>query len=94
MEKEEPMKCSNPDCKSLVKPDIVFFGEQLPAKFHQSPQIVKKADLVFVIGTSLVVWPFAFLAHGVPLDIPLILINNEDSLINRTNKVWMSGDIQ
>jgi NAD-dependent SIR2 family protein deacetylase len=55
---------------------------------------VKKADLVFVIGTSLVVWPFAFLAHGVPLDIPLILINNEDSLINRTNKVWMSGDIQ
>jgi NAD-dependent SIR2 family protein deacetylase len=47
-----------------------------------------------VIGTSLAVWPFALLAHVVPIDIPLVLINNEDSLKDRANKLWMSGDIQ
>lgn len=50
--------------------------------------------MVFVVGTSLVVWPFAFLAHMVPPEVPLVLINNEDSLSERKNKVWLGGDIQ
>lgn len=55
---------------------------------------MEEADLVFVIGTALCVFPFAFLAHKVPADVPLVLINNTDSLPQRTNKLWMDGDIQ
>uniref|UniRef100_A0A2I3HME2 NAD-dependent protein deacetylase sirtuin-2 n=1 Tax=Nomascus leucogenys TaxID=61853 RepID=A0A2I3HME2_NOMLE len=51
-------KCE--DCQSLVKPDIVFFGESLPAS-RPSPQDFLKVDLLLVMGTSLQVQPFASL---------------------------------
>lgn len=28
-------KCRTPDCQGIIKPDIVFFGEQLPNKFFK-----------------------------------------------------------
>lgn len=72
----------------------MFFGEQLPVQFHEAPGHVKEADLVFIIGTSLAVYPFAFLAHSVPNEVPVILINNDDSLPQRKEKVWLNGDLQ
>eukprot|EP00730_Choanoeca_flexa_P019646 TRINITY_DN9604_c0_g2_i1.p1 TRINITY_DN9604_c0_g2~~TRINITY_DN9604_c0_g2_i1.p1 ORF type:complete len:304 (+),score=51.63 TRINITY_DN9604_c0_g2_i1:56-967(+) len=47
-------------CQQLVKPDIVFFGENLPARFGQliGPDF-KQCDLLIVLGTSLTVNPFA-----------------------------------
>jgi NAD-dependent histone deacetylase SIR2 len=59
LEKLEVMKCES--CQGLVKPDIIFFGEQLPKEFFEGPEIVSKADLVFIIGTSLAVAPFSLL---------------------------------
>lgn len=48
--------------EGLVKPDIVFFGESLPARFFQyMPTDFSKADLLIVMGTSLTVQPFASL---------------------------------
>lgn len=50
--------CSS--CGGLVKPDIVFFGEPLPARFHRRRLAdMQQADLLMVMGTSLVVQPFA-----------------------------------
>ncbi|KAI7633997.1 NAD-dependent protein deacetylase, partial [Hortaea werneckii] len=40
-------------CKGLVKPEIVFFGEQLPAAFFQNRMLPSQADLCIVMGTSL-----------------------------------------
>ncbi|CUA67951.1 hypothetical protein RSOLAG22IIIB_07633 [Rhizoctonia solani] len=51
-------KCKNPKCRGLVKTDIVFFGESLPEKFHDSLHTLPFADLAPVIGTSLTVDPF------------------------------------
>jgi len=49
-------------CKGLVKPDIVFFGEGLPDRFWRSMNDdFEAADLLIVLGTSLVVQPFASL---------------------------------
>jgi NAD-dependent SIR2 family protein deacetylase len=43
-----------------VKPDIVFFGENLPAKFFDEAEISSLfADLLICVGTSLEVYPFA-----------------------------------
>ena len=39
-------------CRGYVKPDIVFFGESLPPRYHRLVrQDTKKADLLLVMGT-------------------------------------------
>lgn len=49
----------------LVKPDIVFFGEQLPDRFYERMEYdLPTCDLLLVMGTSLVVHPFASLIGG------------------------------
>lgn len=48
---------------------------QLPQLFHQSVPNLRNADLLFVIGTSLTVQPFASLASLVPEHCPRVLIN-------------------
>ncbi|KAJ3179304.1 NAD-dependent protein deacetylase sirtuin-2 [Geranomyces variabilis] len=66
------------DCNGLVKPDIVFFGEALPARFHTlAVQDLSTCDLVLVIGTSLQVQPFSTLIDRVPPRVPRLLINRE-----------------
>ena len=64
-------------CGSLVKPDIVFFGEALPKRFFERLGDFRHADLLLVIGTSLQVQPFASLPSKVGLDCPRLLINLE-----------------
>ncbi|KAA1116127.1 Sir2 histone deacetylase Hst2 [Puccinia graminis f. sp. tritici] len=75
------VKCPEKRClgkpTALVKPDIVFFGEQLPKKFFGSLTDFQEADLLIVLGTSLQVQPFASLISTVPINCPRLLINLE-----------------
>ncbi len=49
-------KC--PQCESILKPDVVLFGE--PIKNHrQARDIILSAQLLVVIGSSLTVYPLA-----------------------------------
>ncbi len=60
--KKQILQRKVPTCKcgGLVKPDIVFFGEPLPQKFHWlSTADMASCDLLIVMGTSLAVQPFA-----------------------------------
>ncbi|KAH7332854.1 DHS-like NAD/FAD-binding domain-containing protein [Rhizoctonia solani] len=68
-------RCKDPKCKGLVKPDIVFFGESLPDRFHDSLHTLAFADLALVIGTSLTVHPFARLPEMVSDRCPRALLN-------------------
>ena len=72
----------------LVKPDITFFGEKLPDRFYRLagfplPGIdcedndFDKCDLLIVMGTSLVVQPFASLVDRVPANCPRLLLNRD-----------------
>ncbi|XP_041090402.1 NAD-dependent protein deacetylase sirtuin-2 [Polyodon spathula] len=73
---EEIPKCEK--CNSLVKPDIVFFGESLPARFSSSLRSdFPRCDLLIIMGTSLSVQPFASLVMKVPPKTPRLLINRE-----------------
>jgi len=68
------------DCNRLVKPDIVFFGESLPERFHTSVMVdFQKCDMLIVMGTSLQVQPFASLVNMVNKECPVLLINMENS---------------
>jgi NAD-dependent histone deacetylase SIR2 len=80
--------------KGLVKPDIVFFGEALPKIFHSSFETIRHADLVIVMGTSLKVFPFAFLVSCISDDVPVVLINRENPGIERNHLLFLPGDIQ
>jgi len=66
------------DCNSLVKPDIVFFGENLPRRFFERTTAdLPICDLLIIMGTSLVVQPFASMIDEVSKDCPRLLINRE-----------------
>ncbi|CUS12184.1 unnamed protein product [Tuber aestivum] len=64
-------------CAGLVKPNIVFFGENLPGEFRTGIGMVGEADLVVVMGSSLSVYPFAALPVRAREGAVRLLINNE-----------------
>ncbi|CAF2397594.1 unnamed protein product [Rotaria sp. Silwood2] len=72
-------KCSKDNNNNaILKPDIVFFGEQLPDDFHKTISIDKnKCDLLIVMGSSLKVKPVSLVSELLPTHIPQILINRE-----------------
>ncbi|KAI9673928.1 MAG: Sir2 histone deacetylase Hst2 [Caeruleum heppii] len=74
--KEVP-HCVSDECPGLVKPDIVFFGEQLPEAFHTNRTLPMAADLCIVMGTSLSVQPFASLPGFCKEGVPRVLVNSE-----------------
>ena len=50
------------DCRGLVKPDVVLFGELLPeAAMAAAQELAERADLMLCVGSSLVVHPVASL---------------------------------
>ncbi|XP_029438677.1 NAD-dependent protein deacetylase sirtuin-3, mitochondrial isoform X2 [Rhinatrema bivittatum] len=66
-----------PICTGIIKPDIVFFGEELPQRFFLHLADFPMADLLFIIGTSLEVEPFASLASATRTSVPRVLINRD-----------------
>lgn len=56
-----------PQCQSLLRPAVVWFGEPIP--LHATNRIHKwldvgKVDLMLVVGTSAQVWPAANYIHA------------------------------
>lgn len=90
----EVPRCVDNKCDGLVKPDIVFFGEQLPEQFHNNRHVPSYGDLALVLGTSLTVQPFASLPDMVKDATPRVLFNLErvGSLGSRPDDVLVLGD--
>lgn len=65
------------DQAGIMKPDITFFGEQLPDRFSERLTNHDKAvvDLVIVIGTSLKVAPVSEIIPYLPAHIPQVYIS-------------------
>lgn len=59
---------------SLLRPFVVFFGESVPM-FDTAADIVRNADILIVIGTSLEVYPAASLIHYVADNVPIYLVD-------------------
>ncbi|SFT80900.1 NAD-dependent deacetylase [Lishizhenia tianjinensis] len=57
-----------------LRPHVVWFGEAVPA-LDQAAEIVSRADLFLVVGTSLQVYPAAGLIHYNPLGTPSFIID-------------------
>ncbi|BFU21059.1 Sir2 family transcriptional regulator, putative [Entamoeba histolytica HM-1:IMSS-B] len=75
IKKGEIIHCN---CGGLIKPDIVFFNESLPDEFFESiKDKFDDCDMLLIIGTALVVYPFANLVDHVPINCPRVCINRE-----------------
>lgn len=75
---QRPLNYNQLVAAGIMKPDIVFFGESLPEKFHSTLELDKtKCDLLIVIGSSLKVRPVALIPSSLAPHIPQILINRE-----------------
>ena len=63
----------------VMKPDITFFGEDLPATFHSRLMGHDRdlVDLVLVIGTSLKVAPVSEVVGVLPHHVPQLYISRE-----------------
>lgn len=57
-----------------LRPDIVWFGEMVPM-MDLAVEFTRKADILIVIGTSLVVYPAASLIHYTDITVQKYLID-------------------
>ena len=65
-----------PTCGSILKPDVVMFGELLPrAPTERANELARSAELMLVVGSSLEVWPVA----GLPLEARAFAVVNRGS---------------
>ena len=62
-----------------LRPHIVWFGEQVPM-LEKATELVKKAAIFVVIGTSMQVYPAASLIHYVPSGNPIFFIDPKPTI--------------
>jgi len=59
----EVPKCEN--CGGMIRPDVVWFGESLPQdQFSGGEMAAEWSDICFVVGTSAVVYPAAYIPQS------------------------------
>jgi NAD-dependent SIR2 family protein deacetylase len=65
------------DCGGLLKPDVVFFGENVPRpRVEECYALTGQASVLMVLGSSLTVMSgYRFVRHAAKLAIPVAIIN-------------------
>jgi len=83
-----------PACSSVLKPDIILFGELLPElAWTDADEHARRADLMLVIGSSLNVFPAADLpASAVRRGTKLIIFNQTPTPLDRQAALVFRGD--
>ncbi len=88
---EQPMDLRAPD-GTPAHPFVVFFGESVPM-FERAAEIVKSADILVIVGTSLAVYPAASLIRYIGRVVPIYLVDpNPPTLTGIPNKVLYIGE--
>jgi NAD-dependent SIR2 family protein deacetylase len=64
-------------CGGVLKPDVVFFGENVPQpRVDECYRLVERAGALVVLGSSLSVMSgYRFVRHAAKLAIPVVIIN-------------------
>jgi NAD-dependent deacetylase len=73
-----------PDCEKccgILKPDVIFFGEALPEEaLHNAVRHSNNCDLLITIGSSLVVYPAAYMPlYAKEAGAKLVIINLDET---------------
>ena len=73
---------------SLLRPFIVWFGESVPL-IERAAEWVAEADVLVIIGTSLVVYPAAGLVRYARRETPIFLIDPQEVAVPDGRKVHL-----
>ena len=84
---EQRYDARHPD-GSLLRPFVVFFGESVPM-LETAIEIVRGADMMIVVGTSLQVYPAASLVHYLRPATPIWIVdpNTPDTLLSNLHVI-------
>ncbi len=82
-----------PDCHGILKPDGVFFGEALPQdKLTEATYRSQKCDLFIVIGSTLIVYPAAYVpTYAISAGAKLAIVNLTPTPLDRHATVLIQG---
>ncbi|MEL6592221.1 MAG: NAD-dependent deacylase [Bacteroidota bacterium] len=72
-----------------LRPHIVWFGEAVP-KIVEAAQMMARADIVAIVGTSLVVYPANTLVEYAPFGVPIYVVDpNKPELYGLDNVAFI-----
>ena len=82
-------------CGSVLKPDVILFGEQLPQKsWYEAQREARDCDLMVVAGSSLEVLPVASLPmQALDRGAHLIIVNNSPTYLNVRADLVFTEDV-
>lgn len=88
---EMPPTCIH--CGGLVRPGVVWFGEQLPSHaVNTAWDVAQRCDAMLVIGTSGIVYPAAHLPHLARENGAVVVdVNTELTEISRMADLFLQG---
>ena len=84
------------DCGAPIKPDVVLFGDMLPFDvWENAVEAAGRADLMIVLGSSLVVYPAAELPNtAISSGARLIIANREPTDFDANADVVFRGELK
>ncbi|WP_303290539.1 NAD-dependent deacylase [Marinobacter sp. SS5-14b] len=75
------------DRGAQLRPHIVWFGEEVPM-LDAASEVVRTADRLLIVGTSLQVYPAAGLVYEVDIDVPITVIDpGEPASVSRARVI-------
>ena len=81
------------DCGAPLKAATISFGQALKPEVLDEARLARAADLMIVLGSSLVVYPAAIRGGGRG-GAPMIIINREPTPLDRLATVALQGEVE
>lgn len=82
------------ECGGRLKPDVVFYGDSVPAeRVARAQGLIESADAVLIVGSSLMVFSsFRFCRRASELGIPMVAVNRGRTRADRWFPVKVEAD--
>jgi NAD-dependent SIR2 family protein deacetylase len=82
-------------CGGRLKPDVVFFGENVPAaRVEAAFAAIDRSDAMLIVGTSLMVYSgFRFARHAAQRGLPIAAINRGVTRADPLLELKVEGDV-
>lgn len=93
IERFEAPRCGS--CGGQLKPDVVFFGENVPdARYEAARNALSAADALLIVGSSLMVYSgFRFVRQAHDAGLPVAIVNRGHTRGDEFAELKVEGDV-
>jgi NAD-dependent SIR2 family protein deacetylase len=87
--------CACTECGGVLKPDVVFFGENVPApRVQQAMASLDGARALVIVGSSLMVFSgFRFARAAARLAVPIVVVNLGKTRADDLSSLRLAGNV-